>query len=82
MEMFSCRSCMVEEGRGDDSRRRDPAPFQVFRVVDTPRRASPSVTPRTNSRVYFSVDLVSDRFCRSEVFAHLTYRDLLIVREN
>jgi hypothetical protein len=60
VQAFCGQSAVLQECRRYDGNRWNSALLKVGRVVDTPRRAAPSITPGVHDRMHFSVEFVGD----------------------
>ena len=79
LEILRGQPPVRQERPRDDGRRRNAPLFQVGRVVDTPRRAAPSVTPGVDERVDLALQLIRDQPARSEILADGLRADVRIV---
>ena len=70
LKIFCREMAVSQKCRRDHGRRRHAAFFEIDRVVDTPRRAAPSIPPGVYKRVDLALEFVGDQPARREIFAH------------
>ena len=79
LEVFRRQSPRCQKRSRDDCGRGNAVFFQVGRVVDTPRRAAPSITPGVDDALNLADQFIGDQPARGEVLAHLEEANSWIV---